>query len=369
MTSSEPSSATTNADSGVSRVWEPIQIGALQLEHRFALSPMTRSRALPDGTPGPSAATYYAQRAGLGLLISEGTQPSDDGQGYPWTPGIYTDAHVAGWRAVTDAVHAAGGHIFIQLMHAGRNGHPGNTPHGRQLVAPSAVAPNMPIFTAKGLQQPPEPRALSTEEVAGIVEEFRRAARRSMEAGADGVEVHGSGGYLVHSFLGVNSNQRTDRYGGSVENRARFPLEVARALAEEVGPERVGFRLSPFNAFGDVDEGEQGTELYRYLASEFQALGIAYLHVYHFGRDDILAAIRDAFSGPLLVVRDGREPAQLLDDLDSGLADLVPVGKLALANPDFVDRWRTGGPFNEPDRTTMFGGGDAGYIDYPTLAA
>ncbi|WP_078940543.1 alkene reductase [Streptomyces cellulosae] len=349
------------------RVWSPAQVGDLHLRHRFAMAPMTRSRALPDGTPGPSAAAYYAQRAGLGLLISEGTQPSEDGQGYPSTPGIHTDAHVAGWRRVTDAVHEAGGHLFIQLMHTGRFGHPDNTPHGRQLVAPSAIAPAGPIFTAKGLQQPPEPRALTTDEVRGVVDEFRHAARRAIEAGADGVEVHGAGGYLVHSFLGINSNHRTDSYGGSIANRARFAVEVAAAIADEIGPARTAVRLSPYNTFGDIDEGTDGAELYGHLAARLDELGLAYLHVYDFGRDDVLARIRDAWQGPLLVVRDGRGPEDLLRDLETGLADIVPVGKLALANPDFVTRWRAGGPFNAPDPETMFGGDDHGYTDYPTL--
>lgn len=348
--------------------WRPVEIGRLALQHRFVMSPMTRSRAAEDGAPGESAPEYYAQRAGLGLLISEGTQPSDDGQGYPWTPGIYTDAHVAGWRKVADAVHDAGGHLFIQLMHAGRYGHPDNTPHGRQLVAPSAIAPQAPIFTAKGLQQPPEPRALHTDEVAGVIDEFRHAARRAIEAGADGVEIHAAGGYLVHSFFGVNSNQRDDHYGGTVENRARFAVEVAQALADEIGADRVGIRFSPFNTFGDVDEGDEAVALYTHLAAELNRVGIAYIHVYDFGRDDILQGIRQAWDGPLLVVRDGREPDELTKDLESGLADVVPVGKLALANPDFVDRWRVGGPFNAPNPETMFGGDDRGYTDYPTLA-
>ncbi|MFF2223687.1 hypothetical protein ACFVV7_10285 [Streptomyces globisporus] len=212
-------------------------------------------------------------------------------------------------------------------------------------------------------QQPPEPRALSTEEVRGVVDEFRNAARRAVKAGADGVEVHGARGYLVHSFLGMNSNQRTDIYGGGIANRARF----AAAVADEIGASRTAVRLSPFNTFGDIDEGSDGAELYGHLAAWLDELGLAYLHVYDFGRDDVLTQIRDAWRGPLFVIRDGRGPKDLLRAPETGLADIVPVGKLALANPDFVDRWHAGGPFNAPDPETMFGGDDHGYTDYPDL--
>ncbi|MET7339104.1 SDR family oxidoreductase [Nonomuraea sp. NPDC005650] len=350
------------------RVWEPITLGRLTLRHRFALSPMTRSRALPDGTPGPSAARYYAQRASLGLVISEGTQPSEDGQGYPLTPGIFTEDHVVGWRKIADAVHEAGGHLFIQLMHAGRLAHPDNTPHHRQPVGVSAVAPGAPIFTAAGLQQPPTPRELAEAEIPGVIAEFRDAARKAVEAGADGVELHGAGGYLIHSFLGVNSNIRTDAYGGSVAGRARFVLELVSAVADEIGADRTAIRLSPYNTHGDVDEGADGLELYRHLARSLNSLGLAYLHIYDFGREDVLTAIRTAWTGPLLVVRDGRTRDDLVRDLDSGLADVVPIGRLALANPDFVERFRQDAPMNDVDQTAMFGGGDEGYIDYPTLA-
>lgn len=351
-------------------VWDPIRIGRLSLEHRFAMSPMTRSRALYDGTPGASAATYYSQRAGLGLLISEGTQPSPAGQGYLATPGIYTDAHVQGWTQVTEAVHAAGGHLFIQLMHAGRFGHPANTPHHRRLVAPSPVAAAATVFTARGTEPAPVPRALTTDEVRQTVLDFKYAARRAVEAGADGVEIHAAGGYLAHSFLGVHSNLRTDRYGGSMRNRARFVLEVAEAVATEIGADRTAFRFSPHNTYGDVDEGPQALELYEYLTEELNQMGgLAYLHLYDFSQDPVVAATRRAWHGPLLVVRDGRQPEHLLDDLTAGLSDMVPVGRLAVSNPDFVERWRAGGPFTPMDPDTVFGGDDRGYIDYPRLAS
>lgn len=208
------------------------------------MAPMTRARANADGTPGKLAAEYYAQRASVGLVITEGTQPSDDGQGYPATPGIYTDAHVAGWRGVTAAIHERGARVFFQLMHAGRMSHPDNTPHHRQGVAPSAIAPGEQIFTLGGMKDIPVPRALSTREIPTTIGEYRHAARRAVEARADGVEIHGVA-YLIHQFLALSANTRTDLYGGSLENRARFAIEVARAIVDEIGADRTGIRLSP----------------------------------------------------------------------------------------------------------------------------
>src|SRR5438874_11980597 len=312
-------------------VWTPFELGRITLDHRLAMAPMTRSRALPDGRPGPLAAEYYAQRASLGLLITEGTQPSADGQGYLTTPGIHTDAHVEGWRAVTDAVHAAGGHLFIQLMHVGRVSHPDNTPHGRQPVAPSAIAPGVPMFTASGMQDIPAPRALTIEEITSTVDDFRTAAARAVEAGATGVEIHGANGYLIQQFLSPNANHRTDAYGGSVAGRIRFAVEVANAVAAEVGPERTGIRISPGATLNGIDEGPHTGETYRALVAELASLGLAYLHVMHAGDDDLLREIRDIWPTVLLVNRGGRTRDQLTTDLDRGLADIIPVGTWALA--------------------------------------
>src|SRR5690606_30369725 len=217
-------------------VWDKVKVGRLTLPHRLAMAPMTRNRALPDGTPGPLAATYYAQRAPLGLVITGGAQPSDDGQGYMLTPGIYTDRHVEGWRRVTDAVHDAGGYLYIQLMHVGRVSHPDNTPHHRQALAPSAVATGEKIFTPEGLKDMPVPRAMSIDEIRATIRDFAYAASRAIEAGADGVEIHGANGYLVQQFLSVNANLRDDEYGGPIENRARFAIETAAAVAAAIGP-------------------------------------------------------------------------------------------------------------------------------------
>jgi N-ethylmaleimide reductase len=350
-------------------LWDPVKIGKLNLNHRLAMAPMTRSRAKADGSPGESAAEYYAQRASLGLLITEGTQPSDDGQGYTTTPGIYTDAHVKGWKKVTDAVHKGGGHIYIQLMHAGRIAHPDNTPHHRQPVAPSAISADQPMFTPTGMQQTPEPRALTTAEVKQTVKDFAYAAKRAIEAGADGVEIHGANGYLIQQFIAANANTRTDEYGGSIENRARFAIEVAKAVAAEIGADRTGIRLSPMGNSGGLDEGPEAAMLYRYLVTELNKLNLAYLHILHTGNEELLQAIRAAWMHPLLVNRPGAARGTLDRDVKTGLAELVPVGQMALANPDLVRRLKTDAPLNEASRTSFFGGTDVGYTDYPALAA
>ncbi|POX50276.1 alkene reductase [Streptomyces sp. Ru71] len=348
-------------------LFTPVTVGRMKLDHRLAMAPMTRDRALPDGTPSALMPLYYAQRASLGLLITEGTQPSEDGQGYLLTPGVHTEAHVAGWRAVADAVHERGGHLYIQLMHVGRMSHPDNTPHHRQPVAPSAIAPGEQMFTATGMRDIPVPRALSTDEVRATVDDFRRAAALAVAAGADGVEIHGANGYLVHQFFAENANHRTDEYGGSVENRARFGVEVAAAVAAEIGADRVGFRISPGSPAGGLDEGDSGPRLYRRLVAELARLGLAYLHVLHLGDEELLREVRAAWPTALLVNRPGQPREALAADVDAGLADVVAVGARALANPDLVERLRTGAPLNEPDPATYYGGDARGYTDYPAL--
>jgi len=348
-------------------LFTPVPVGRYTLANRLAMAPMTRSRAQFDGTPGASAATYYAQRASLGLIVSEGTQPSDDGQGYLMTPGIYTDAHVAGWRAVSDAVHAQGGRLFIQLMHAGRLSHPDNTPHHRQAVAPSAIGSGAQMFTPTGLQTAPVPRALSLEDIGQTIADFRHAARRAIEAGADGVEIHGANAYLVQQFFAPSSNTRTDAYGGSIENRARFAIEVAQAIADEIGADRTAIRLSPGTTLWGIDEGPEGPALYRHLVAELDKLGLAYLHVMHQGNDALLADLRKLWRGTLMLNRPGRPREQIGADIASGLADVESYGQMVLANPDFVSRLKADAPMNVADRNSFFGGTDAGYIDYPTL--
>jgi N-ethylmaleimide reductase len=349
------------------KIWEPVKVGAMTLPNRVAMAPMTRSRATAEGVPTRLNATYYSQRASCGLIIAEGTQPSAAGQGYVFTPGIYTKEQIAGWRLVTDAVHAAGGRIFIQLMHVGRIAHPSNIPGGGTSVAPSAVRALGQMFTVQGMQDMPEPRELEIGEIATTIGEFRHAAACAIEAGADGVEIHGANGYLVHQFLSENANQRTDIYGGSIENRVRFAVEVAAAVAAEIGADRTGIHISPGNPFNDIVEGDT-TALYKALIPELAATKIAYLHVVHSGDQDLMTWFRSAWPTVLIVNRADRPRDQMPVDVDAGSADVASIGRWVLANPDFVERARRDLPFNEANPATFFGGDEHGYTDYPTIA-
>jgi 2,4-dienoyl-CoA reductase-like NADH-dependent reductase (Old Yellow Enzyme family) len=255
----------------------------------------------------------------------------------------------------------------MQIMHAGRISHPDNTPHHRQPVAPSAIASGQQIFTPTGMQDNPVPRALTLEDIEDTIQDFRQAARNAINAGMDGVEIHGANGYLINQFLAPNANIRTDSYGGSIENRARFALEVAAAIAEEIGPERTGIRLSPGFEVGGLSDGPEGEDLYRYLVTELDKLKLAFLHLHHFGNDTLLADIRSRWSQKLLVNRNGRPIEALGKDIEKGLADIEPVGVWGLANPDFVERLKLGVELNPLDPTTLFTPGAQGYTDYPTL--
>jgi len=355
----------TSDQTGTATLWASISVGDLKLRHRLVMAPMTRDRSRPDGVPTQLNATYYAQRASTALIITEGTQPSADGQGYLLTPGIYTDEQIEGWRLVTDAVHQAGGQIFIQLMHVGRVSHPDNTP--RQPVAPSAVAPASLMFTAAGMLPIPEPRALTTQESRAIVDEFRHAAKSAIAAGADGVEIHAANGYLLQQFLSSNANQRTDLYGGSIDNRIRLTVEVATAIADEIGAGRTGIRISPANRINDITEHDT-PELYRALVTGLAPLNLAYLHVMS-SDNEVIAELRAAWPTTVLLNRGGADLETRIRDLDSGLADVITLGSLTLANPDLVDRIKAGAPLNTPDPTTFYGGDERGYTDYPTLSA
>jgi N-ethylmaleimide reductase len=349
-----------------SKLWQPIELGTIHLDHRLAMAPMTRARSTANGVPTVLNATYYAQRASMALIISEGTQPSEDGQGYPMTPGIFSADQIAGWRVVTDAVHDAGGKIIIQLMHAGRIGHPLNTQHGRQPVAPSRVKPAGEMFTSVGTFEMPPPRALAEHEIAHTVRDFRRAAAAAVEAGADGVEVHAGNGYLIHQFLSSNANVREDAYGGSVENRTRFAVDVTAGVAAEIGRERTGVIISPGNPLNDIVEDDVG-DLYAALVQALSPLELAYLNVVHGGDEDLVRAIRRHWSSALLLNRRGADLETRINDVESGLADVITVGTRALANPDLVERVKTGAPLNDADRSTFYGGGERGYTDYPML--
>src|ERR1700719_2966967 len=366
LLTSNPSPVEENT---MKRSFTPIRVGRYTVPNRLVMAPMTRSRAKLDGTPGELAAEYYAQRASVGLIVTEGTQPSDDGQGYLATPGIYLPSHVAGWKKVTAAVHDRGGRIFIQIMHAGRMSHPDNTPHHRRPVAPSAIAPGAQMFTATGMKDIPAPRALTTEEVRRTVADFRRAARAAIDAGADGVEIHGANSYLIQQFFAPSANARSDEYGGSIANRARLAIEVVSAVAGEIGADRTAIRLSPRLTMHGIDEGAERPDLYRYLVAELAKLGLAYLHVLHAGDERLLGDIRSLWKQALIVNRPGRPRDQIGADVASGLADLEAYRQMVLANPDFVARVKTAAPMNEADRASFFGGAAQGYTDYPALEA
>ena len=352
-------------------LFEPFSVGKLTLANRIVMAPLTRNRAGDGQVPQEIAATYYGQRASAGLIISEGTQPSAVGQGYANTPGIHTVEQIEGWRAVADAVHEQDGHIFVQIMHTGRIGHPDNKA-GLELVAPSALAAPDEIFTPTGMQAYPVPRALETDELPGVIAEFVHAARSAVDAGIDGVELHSANGYLLHQFLSPVSNTRTDAYGGSPQARARFVIEVAQAVAEAIGPERVGIRISPAHNIQGVLETDPAdvAATYGTLIDGIAGLGLAYLHILADPRSDLVADLRRRFNGPL-IANDGfaslttKNDAQQL--LDEGVTDLVAVGRLFIANPDLPRRWQLDAELNSPDPDTFYAGGAHGYIDYPSL--
>ncbi len=348
-------------------LFAPYPLGALSLKNRFVMAPMTRNRAGEGTAPTELNAEYYAQRAGAGLIITEGTQPAAVGQGYPNTPGLHSDAHVAGWRLVADAVHAQGGAIFVQLMHTGRIGHPSIT--GLQPVAPSAIAPAGQVFTPEGMQDMVEPRELATDELPGVVEDFVQASRRAVEAGLDGVELHAANGYLLHQFLADGSNVRTDAYGGSPEDRARFVVEVAAAVAAAIGADRVGIRVSPGHGFNDITETEVEAT-YEALVTGLEPLGLAYLHVAEDPGTSYADALRKLFTGTVIrstgfAGASDLETAQ--EVVDSGAADLFAIGRDFLANPDLVERLQSGAALNEQRTALFYGGGAEGYTDYPRL--
>jgi N-ethylmaleimide reductase len=354
-------------------LFSPLTMKSWDLPHRILLAPMTRSRAAEGMVPTELTAEYYAQRASAALVVTEGVQPSAVGQGYSTTPGIHTDEQVEGWRRVADAVHARDGRIVVQLMHAGRVAHPDNK-DGLESVAPSAVQAPGQMFTPSGMQPMALPRELTTDEVPAVVEEFAQAARNAVAAGLDGVEVHGANGYLVHQFLAPSTNLRTDEYGGSPAARARFAIEVVTAVAEAIGPDRVGLRISPGNGANGVaeDDAEDLEATYTALVQGIAPLGIAYLSVHNDPREDLVKRLRGIFGGTL-VANDGfanmtsKESAQQM--LDLGLADAVAVGRQFLANPDLPRRWQLDAELNEPDPTTFYGGDHRGYTDYPALSA
>jgi N-ethylmaleimide reductase len=349
-------------------LFTPVTIGRLELPNRIVMAPMTRNRAGEGNVPNALNVEYYVQRAGAGLILTEATQVSPQGVGYPGTPGIHSDDQVAGWRRVTAAVHDAGGRIFLQLWHVGRISHPSLQPGGALPVAPSAIAPKGDAMTYTGLQPFVTPRALATDEIAGVVAQYAHGARRALAAGFDGVELHGANGYLIDQFLRDGSNTRTDDYGGSIDNRTRFLREVADAVAAVWGADRVGLRISPRGEFNDMRDSDPAALFTRVAALAGQRR-LAYLHVVEpVGTPDPLAAkLRAAFGGPLMV-NGGYDRATADAVLADGTADLVSFGVPFLANPDLALRYRRGAPLNAADRATFYGGNAKGYTDYPALA-
>ncbi|OFE16356.1 alkene reductase [Humibacillus sp. DSM 29435] len=356
----------------MSQAFEPIRVGRWDLPQRFVMAPLTRNRAGDAQAPTSLNANYYGQRASAGLIITEGTQPSAVGQGYLDTPGMHSDAQVAGWREVAESVHKGGGHIVVQLMHAGRIAHPDNK-NGLETVAPSAIAAPGEIVTATGQQAYPTPRALETDEIPALVEEFVYAARRAVEAGLDGVEVHAANGYLPHQFLAPSSNERSDGYGGSPENRARLTIEITQAVAAEIGADRVGIRISPSHNIQGVLETDDAetAATYEALVDGIAPLGLAYLSILGDPESELVTDLRRRFDGPVVLNTGFSSVTQLHDVediLERGLGDLVAVGREFLANPDLVRRWRENAPLNAPNEQTFYGGGAQGYTDYPSLA-
>jgi len=359
------------------KLFSPARLGSLTLSNHIVMAPMTRSRALGN-VPNELMAEYYRQRATAGLIITEGTSPSPNGLGYARIPGLFNQEQVTNWQRITETVHHHGGHIFVQLMHSGRIFHSLNLPEGAEGVAPSAIAAAGDMWTDQEQMKPNDtPRALRTQELAQVRDEFVHSAKLAIEAGFDGVELHGANGYLLEQFLSPHSNQRTDEYGGSVQNRARFVLEVARAVAEAIGAERTGIRLSPWGVASDMPHYPEIDETYAYLAEELQKIGLVYVHLVDhssMGAPAVPAAtvqaIREKFTNTLILAG-GYDSVEKIEEALNGRADLVAIGRPFISNPDLVERLKTGAPLAQPDFATFYAPGPNGfadgYTDYPTL--
>jgi len=357
----------------MSLLFSKTAVGPLALQNRLVMAPLTRNRATGN-VPNELMAQYYAQRASVGLVISEGTSPSPNGLGYPRIPGVFSAEQVAGWKRITEAVHAQGAKMFLQLMHCGRIAHPLNLPAGARVLAPSAVAAAGEMYTdAEGMKPNATPQAMSAADIKSTIEEYVQAAKNAVAAGFDGVELHGANGYLLEQFIRPNSNLRTDAYGGAIENRARFVLEVADAVIKAVGRDKVGIRLSPFGVFNDMPVYEAMAADYAYLARELNARGLLYVHLVDHSPmgappvpDSIKAMFRSVFKGAL-ILSGGYDAARAESDLAAGKCDLIAVGRPILANPDLVARWMSGAALNAPDFSTFYTPGPKGYTDYPVL--
>jgi N-ethylmaleimide reductase len=358
--------------STATKLFEPYKLGPLTLPNRLVMAPLTRNRALAGLVPNPLAVEYYSQRASAGLLVSEATQVSQQGQGYQDTPGIYSQAQVAGWRKVTDRVHERGGRIFLQLWHVGRISHVSLQENNQAPVAPSAIPAKGKTFVGGTFADVSEPRALTLEEIPGIIESFKKGAANALAAGFDGVEVHGANGYLLEQFAKDGTNKRTDAYGGPIENRAKLMLEVAKVVAAEAGPERTGIRISPVTPANDITDSNP-QPLYDYIVDQLSALKLTYVHVVEGatgGPRDIApfdySSLRKRFSGAY-IANNGYDFDLANKVLAANAADLIAFGKPFISNPDLVERLKRGAPLNEWDKATFYGGGAKGYTDYPVL--
>jgi N-ethylmaleimide reductase len=357
----------------MSLLFSKTTLGPLTLQNHLVMCPLTRSRATGN-VPNDLMVEYYSQRASAGLIITEGTSPSPNGLGYARIPGIFSDTQVAAWRKVADAVHARGAKIFMQLMHTGRIGHPHNLPAGAKLLAPSAIAAAGQMFTdAEGLKPHPTPVAMTEADIKTTVAEYAQAAKNAVAAGFDGIELHGANGYLLEQFIRPNSNQRTDNYGGPIEKRARFVLEVVDAAIAAIGRDKVGVRLSPFGVFNDMTIYPEMEADYTYLAQKLNAAGLVYIHLVDHsaaGAPIVPASVKAMFRTTFkraLILSGGYDAERAESDLAAGKADLIAVGKPFLANPDLVARWKANAAVNAPDMSTFYTPGPKGYTDYPAL--
>lgn len=356
-------------------LFEPFSARSLHLKNRLVMSPMTRNRAVDANTPNALMAEYYAQRASAGLIITEGTSPSPNGLGYPRIPGLFNEAQMRGWKAVTEAVHARGGKIIVQFMHTGRVAHVSCLPQGAEVLGPMAEACPGEIYTdAHGMQPHSLPRAMTESDIARAVEEYAHAARLAMQAGFDGVEMHGANGYLLEQFLNANVNRRSDGYGGSIAARNRFALEATRAVAAAIGAERTGIRLSPLGVFNSTGAFPEVEAQYLALVEEFSAMGLLYVHMIDHSAmgappvpAELKAKLRAAFKG-VFIMAGGFDGASAETALAEKRADLIAIGRPFLANPDLAERIRSGAALNAPDRETFYTAGAKGYTDYPRLA-
>lgn len=351
-------------------LFTPVTLGNLQLKNRIVMAPLTRSRATGN-VPNELMAKYYSLRADAGLIITEGTSPSPNGLGYARIPGLFSDEQVQGWRLVTDAVHASGGKIFVQLMHTGRVSHPANMAAGTRIVAPSALVLAGDMWTdSSGMQPYPEPEEMSEADIAAAISEYAHAAKLAIQAGFDGVELHGANGYLIDQFFNTATNQRTDRWGGSIENRIRFAVEVAKAAVAAIGAERIGMRISPYGVFNGTAADDEMDAMYLRLVNELNKLGLVYIHIVDhssMGAPEVSpvlkANIRKAFRGRY-ILSGGYDAARANADLNANCGDLVAFGRPFISNPDLVQKLRSGAALTAPDFDTFYTPGEKGYTDY-----